>query len=124
MQDRSLDHLIYDGMGQSLADHRKGTQKIIGSVRPTTEEIKMKFVVNLVKTNNHPYVEHSIGRNTMEEAIEVAVEFAMNQLAKERDSLDAEEQIREELTMDGYYIPTRHADWSVCINEIMDKMED
>lgn len=124
MQDKSLDHLIYDGMGQSLTDHRKGTQKIIGSVRPTTEEIKMKFVVNLVMHKEHPFVARSIGRNTMEGAIEVAIEVAMSELAKKRDVGDGEEQVREELTMDGYYIPTRHANWSVCINEVMDKMED
>jgi len=103
--------LIYDGMGQ-VRDGR-----VIGSVRPTTEETKqMKYVVNQVLTENYPYVAQSIGRDTMEEAIDTAVLLVMEQ----HDS-DSEAQVREELTTDGFYIPTKHAEWSVCINEVMEK---
>ena len=115
--DKSLDHLIYDGMGQvdtRPAGVRRG-QPTIGSVRPTTERPEMKFVVNQVMTSNYPYVAQSIGRNTMEEAIDVAVKLVMEQ----QDS-DSEAQVREELTTDGFYIPTKHAEWSVCINPIFE----
>jgi hypothetical protein len=109
--DRSLDHLIYDGMGQ-VRDGR-----VVGSVRPTIEETKqMKYVINQVMTSNYPYVAQSIGRDTMEEAIEVAVLLVMEQ----QDS-DSETQVRDELRIDGFYIPTKHAEWSVCINEVMEK---
>lgn len=113
MHDKSLDHLIYDGMGQVT-----GVQTVRGSVRPTTEERKVKYVVNQVLTSNYPYVAQSIGRNTMEEAIEVAVKLVMEQ----QDS-DSEEQVRQELAEDGFYIPTKHAEWSVCINEVLDNGE-
>jgi hypothetical protein len=111
MQDKSLDHLIYDGMGQIAEQH--GVQTVRGSVRPTTEGHKMKYVVNQILTENYPYVAQSIGRNTIEEAIEVAILLVMEQ----QDS-DSEAQVREELTNEGFYIPTKHAEWSVCINEV------
>ena len=72
-----------------------------------------KFVVNEVKTDNYPYVVRSVGCPTMEEAVDVAVKIVV-------DSEDSEDEIREELNADGFYIPTKHADWSVCINEVIE----
>lgn len=117
-----LDHLIYDGMAQSLtrpSDVLKGNQGVRGSVRPTTsEEPKMnKYVVNQVMQENYPYVAQSIGRDTMEEAIEVAVKLVMND--QRNNTGDSEERVRQELTKDGFYIPGKHAEWSVCINEVI-----
>lgn len=124
MQDKSLDHLIYDGMGQFIPDHRKGTHKIIGSVR-LTKDVKMKFAINLVFYKGHyPYVDRSVGRNTMDEAIEFAIQLAKSQLSNsDSDRVDTDDQIREELTIDGFYIPTRNSSWSICINEVMDGMD-
>ena len=77
----------------------------------------MKYVVNEVSFGKFPHVNQSVGTQTFEQAVDVAAKLAMRQ-----QNSDSEEQVRKQLDLDGYYLPTKPDDWSVCINEILDEL--